>query len=83
MNIHTIYHFQYKETFIIPNLHQRIFSKGLKNEFERAVVNEPSVFDCIRYTTRVEHDLIHHDHCIMHLCQSVKHFPRYIKCACK
>ena len=26
-----------------------IFSKGLKNEFERAVVNEPSVFEPLKF----------------------------------
>ena len=26
-----------------------IFSKGLKNEFETAVVNEPSVFDSLKF----------------------------------
>ena len=45
---YTIYHFQYKK----ENHHElsqicsyQIFSKGLKNEFETAVVNEPSVFE--------------------------------------
>ena len=27
----------------------RIFSKGLKNEFETAMVNEPSVFDPLKF----------------------------------
>ena len=27
----------------------RLFSKGLKNEFERAVVNEPSVFEPLKF----------------------------------
>ena len=27
----------------------RIFSKGLKNEFETAVVNEPSVFEPLKF----------------------------------
>ena len=29
-----------------------IFSKGLKNEFERAVVNEPSVFEPLKFYCR-------------------------------
>ena len=40
-----------KSLYIIPNQELWGFSRGLKNEFERAVVNEPSVYelkvDCI------------------------------------
>ena len=31
------------------NLQQGDFSKGLKNEFETAVVNEPSVFEPLKF----------------------------------
>ena len=31
----------------------------------------------------VGHDLIDHVHCIIHLCQSMKHIAHHIKCACK
>ena len=37
-----VHHFQYKRN--IPNLQLWDFSKGLKDEFETAVVNEPSEF---------------------------------------
>ena len=44
--------FQYKKENI-PKLSQicnyGIFSKGLKNEFETAVVNEPSVFEPLKF----------------------------------
>ena len=51
-----IYHFQYKKENHLK-LSQicsyGIFSKGLKDEFERAVVNEPSVFEPLKfYCTR-------------------------------
>ena len=44
-------HFQFKINH--PKLSQicsyGIFSKGLKNEFETAVVNEPSVFEPLKF----------------------------------
>ena len=42
---------QIRETpLIIPNLQLwGFFSKGLKNEFETAVVNEPSVFEPLKF----------------------------------
>ena len=46
------YHFQYKEeksALIILNLPLWDFSKGLKNEFETAVVDEPSVFEPLKF----------------------------------
>ena len=49
---HTIYHFQEKKRKspkIILNLQPGDFSKGLKNEFETAVVNEPSVFEPLKF----------------------------------
>ena len=50
--IHTIYHFQYKKDNH-PKLSQicsyGIFYKGLKNVFETAVVNEPSVFELLKF----------------------------------
>ena len=49
--VHTIYHFQYEKEKH-PKLSQicsyGIFSKGLKSEFETAVVNEPSVFEPLK-----------------------------------
>ena len=45
-------HFQYKRKslYIIPNLQLwDSFSHGLKNEFETAVVNEPSVFEPLKF----------------------------------
>ena len=46
-----MYHFQYKKKFtlIIPNLQFCDFSKGLKNELETAVANEPSVFEPMKF----------------------------------
>ena len=50
-NMHKIYHFQYKKENH-PKLLQfcsyGTFSKGLKNEFEIAVFNEPSVFEPLK-----------------------------------
>ena len=34
---------------VFPNLKPRDFSSGLKNEFETAVVNEPSVFEPLKF----------------------------------
>ena len=38
-----------KSHYIISNLQPRDFSKGLKNEFETAVVNEPLVFEPLKF----------------------------------
>ena len=52
MSTHIIYHFQY-EYEKVPKLSQicsyGLFSKGLKNEFETAMVNEPSVFEPLKF----------------------------------
>ena len=52
MSIHTIYHFQYKKEnhpkFSLICSYG-IFSKGLKNEFETAMGNEPSVFEPLKF----------------------------------
>ena len=50
MSTHNI-HFQYKEksALIILNLPLWDFSKGLKNEFETAETDEPSVFDPLKF----------------------------------
>ena len=47
----TIYHFQYKKiTLNYPKSAATGFrSKGLKNKFETAVVNEPSVFEPLKF----------------------------------
>ena len=47
-----IYHFQYKKethTKLSQICSYGIFSSGLKNEFETAVVNEPSVFKPLKF----------------------------------
>ena len=52
LKVHTIYHFQYRKENhpkIIPTLQPRDFSKDLKNEFETAVVHEPSVFEPLKF----------------------------------
>ena len=55
--VHTRYHVQYeKENHIKLSQICRYgsFSEGLKNEFETAVVNEPSVFEPLKfYCTRL------------------------------
>ena len=38
-----------KSPYIILNLEGMGFSKGLKNEFETAMVNEPSVFEPLKF----------------------------------
>ena len=50
--IYTIYHFQYKQrkiTLYFPKSAPMGFSEGLQNEFEIAVVNEPSVFEPLKF----------------------------------
>ena len=50
--VHTIYHFQYKKENYRKFFHifsYGIFSKGLKNEFEIALVNDPSVFERLKF----------------------------------
>ena len=50
--MHTIYHFQYKKKITLnypKSTAQVFFSLGLKNEFETAVVNEPSVFEPLKF----------------------------------
>ena len=49
MSTHNI-PFQYKEKITInyPRSAAMVFSKKLKNEFEKAVVNEPSVFEPLK-----------------------------------
>ena len=50
--VYTAYHYHYKKRkshLIIPNLQLWDFSKGLKNKFETAVVNEPSVFEPLKF----------------------------------
>ena len=38
-----------KTALILPNLQLLNFYKGLKNEFEIAVANEPSVFEPLKF----------------------------------
>ena len=42
-----------KSAYIIPNLQLLDFSKGLQDEFETAVVNEPSVFEPLKFYCRL------------------------------
>ena len=60
---YTIFNIKRKSSLIIPNLHLCDFSKGLKGQFETAVVNEQSfsshrsstvirVFQPVRVTSR-------------------------------
>ena len=47
---HTIYHFQYKKITLNYSTSAAMgFSKELKNEFETVVVNEPSVFESLKF----------------------------------
>ena len=45
---YTIFNIEKKITLNYPNLQLCDFSKGLKNEFETAVVNKPSVFEPLK-----------------------------------
>ena len=49
-NKYTIYHFNIKKKIILnyPKYAAMVFSRGLKNEFETAVVNGPSVFEPLK-----------------------------------
>ena len=52
MSTHNIPFFNMKlrnTSKVIPNLQLWDFSKGFMNEFERAVVNEPSVFEPLKF----------------------------------
>ena len=51
MSTHNIPFSMYKRksASIIPNLQPLDFFKGLKDEFERAVVNKPSVFEPLKF----------------------------------
>ena len=58
---HTIFNIKKKKTaLIILNLTLWDFSKGLKNEFEAAMVDEPSVFEPLQF------------YCIWYLLDSFK-----------
>ena len=47
---YTIFNLNMKNTLNYPkSAAMGIFSKGLKNEFEAAVVNEPSVFELLKF----------------------------------
>ena len=46
---YTIFNMKKKITLNYPKLQLWDFSKGLKNEFETAVVNEPSVFEPLKF----------------------------------
>ena len=61
MSTHNI-PFKYKKrksASIIPNLQLWNFFKGLKNEFERAVVNEPSGFEPLKFYCIVKFQYSH------------------------
>ena len=64
MNTHNIPFFNTKKktTRIIPYLQLwNFFFKGFKNEFERAVVNEPSVFEPFKFYCTFKCTLKHCD----------------------
>ena len=47
---YTIFNMNKKDTINYPrSAAMAFFSKGLKNEFETAVVNEPSVFEPLKF----------------------------------
>ena len=46
---YTIFNMKKKNPLIIPNLQLWDFSRGLKNEFETVVVDEPSVFEPLKF----------------------------------
>ena len=47
---YTIFHMNKKHTINYSHIcRYGLFSKGLKNEFETAVVNEPSVFEPLKF----------------------------------
>ena len=46
---YTIFSIKKKITLYYPKSTPMGFSKGLKNEFETAVVNEPSVFEPLKF----------------------------------
>ena len=48
-----------KTSQIIPNLQLWVFSNGLKNEFEIAVVNEPSLFKPLKFYCISQNDVIY------------------------
>ena len=59
MKTHNIPFSIYKKkiTLNYPKSADVIFSKGLKNEFETAVVNEPSVFEPLKFYCSVDPSL--------------------------
>ena len=61
---YTIFSIKKKITINYPKSPAMGFFKGLKNEFETAVVNEPSVFELLKvyciYITRVKYHLLFH-----------------------
>ena len=47
---YTIFNMNKKNTLNYPKFAAKVFfSKGLRNEFETAVVNEPSVFEPLKF----------------------------------
>ena len=61
---HTIFNTKKKTTLNYPKYNDvcsyGIFSLGLKNEFERAVVNKPSVFEPLKFYCRYKITEISH-----------------------
>ena len=52
------YRFQYKKEYynkLSQICNQGMFSQGLKNEFETAMVNEPSVFEPLKFCCTILH----------------------------
>ena len=49
-NLHTVFNIKKKSTLNYPKAAVKgFFSSGLKNEFETVVVNEPSVFEPLKF----------------------------------
>ena len=58
---HTIFNKKRKSPLIIPNLQlKNLCSKGLKNEFKTAGVNEPSVFEPLKFHCTMPFPLCYH-----------------------
>ena len=49
---YTVFHIKRKIILNNPKSTAKVFFQGLKNEFETAVVNEPSVFEPLKFYCR-------------------------------
>ena len=46
---YTVFYMKKKNNLNYPKFAAMVFSKGLKNEFETTVVNDPSVFEPLKF----------------------------------